>query len=151
MVQRVSFAPRHPYPAYSFTSWLSPPFQASEPVLPVHTSLVPRPPHWECPLVPEPFCPWVFAFLSCPLVGWGQAGKHLVAVAPKSNIWTLFSSHLDPKDLSLVQEGVISTVSGGREDDNNPLVLCSLDSAPAAHSVDGLTQMAFDLMTEHCG
>lgn len=74
-----------------------------------------------------------------------------MAVSPKPNLWTLFSSHLDPKDPSLVQEGFVNTVPSGREDANNSLLLCSLDSASATHSVNGLTQPAFDPVTEHRG
>lgn len=74
-----------------------------------------------------------------------------MAVSLKPNLWTLSSSHLDPKDLSLVWEGIISTVPDGSEDAYNPLVLCSLDLASATHSVGGLTQPAFDLVTEHRG
>lgn len=74
-----------------------------------------------------------------------------MAVSLNPSLWTLFSSHLDPKDLPLVWEGIISTVTDGREDANNPLVLCSLDLASATRSVGGLTQPAFDLVTEHCG
>ena len=74
-----------------------------------------------------------------------------MAISPKPNRWALFSSHLDPKDLSLIQEGVIGTVTSGREGANNPLALCSLDSPSAMHSVDGLTPLAFDPVTEHHG
>lgn len=143
--------PDVPTPAMASPLGSHPLFQASEPVLPVNTALALRPPHGESSLVPEPVCPWLFAFPNHPLVRQGQAGKCHVAVSPKPNPWTLFSSHLDPKDLSLDQEGIISTAMSGREGANNHLELCSLDLASAMHFVNGLSQPAFDPVTEHRG
>lgn len=44
-------------------------FQTSKPVLTVNTSMALRPLHWECSLVPEPLCPWVFVCSNCPFLG----------------------------------------------------------------------------------